>query len=94
MRIKYALNLTFAIKIKIAIIALLCYIPVSAVFTAVSMRPSLPPMAWKKNSLGVKPAKYEFSTNPLASGPWSSYKLNKEFNNCGILKFIFFEKAN
>ena len=33
------------------------YVPVSAVFTAVSMRPSLPPMAWKKNSLGVKPAK-------------------------------------
>ena len=44
-------------------------IPVSAVFTAVSMRPSRPPIAWKKNSDGVKPARYEFSTKPRDSGP-------------------------
>lgn len=29
--------------------------PVSAVFTAVSTRPSRPPMVWKKNSVGLRP---------------------------------------
>ena len=46
--------------------------PVSDVFTAVSMRPSRPPMAWKKNSCGVNPRRYEFSTKPRDSGPRSS----------------------
>jgi hypothetical protein len=43
--------------------------PVSEVLTAVSIRPSLPPIAWKKNSSGVSPVKYEFLTNPLLSEP-------------------------
>ena len=46
--------------------------PVSDVFTAVSMSPSRPPIAWKKNSCGVSPRRYEFSTNPRDSGPKSS----------------------
>ena len=29
-------------------------------------------MAWKKNSCGVSPRRYEFSTKPRLSGPWSS----------------------
>jgi DNA-directed RNA polymerase II subunit RPB1 len=33
------------------------------------IRPSRPAMAWKKNSCGVRPRRYEFSTNPPASGP-------------------------
>ena len=41
----------------------------SDVLTAVSISPSLPPIAWKKNSAGFKPVKYEFVTKPLASGP-------------------------
>mmetsp|Transcript_3996 Transcript_3996/g.11133 ORF Transcript_3996/g.11133 Transcript_3996/m.11133 type:complete len:210 (-) Transcript_3996:1531-2160(-) len=48
--------------------------PVLEVFTAVSMSPSRPPMAWKKNSCGVSPRRYEFSTNPRDSGPWSSFR--------------------
>ena len=40
---------------------------------AVSMSPSRPPMAWKKNSCGVRPRRYEFSTKPRLSGPWSSF---------------------
>ena len=47
--------------------------PVSEVFTAVSISPSRPPMAWKKNSCGVNPLRYEFSTNPRDSGPKSSF---------------------
>jgi hypothetical protein len=31
--------------------------PVSEVLTAVSMRPSRPPIAWKKNSSGLSPIK-------------------------------------
>ena len=42
--------------------------PVSDVFTAVSMSPSRPPMAWKKNSCGRRPRRYEFSTKPRDSG--------------------------
>lgn len=32
-----------------------CMYPVSAVFTAVSTRPSRPAIVWKKNSVGVRP---------------------------------------
>ena len=39
--------------------------PEFAVLTAVSMRPSRPPIAWKKNSCGERPCRYEFSTKPL-----------------------------
>ena len=31
------------------------FVPVSAVLTAVSTRPSLPPIVWKKNSVAVSP---------------------------------------
>ena len=37
--------------------------------SAVSMRPSRPPMAWKKNSDGLSPLRYELNTKPLLSGP-------------------------
>lgn len=50
------------------LMSLLCMYPVSAVFTAVSMRPSLPPMVWKKNSVAVNPEKKLFFTNPRDSG--------------------------
>ena len=40
-----------------------------AVFTAVSIKPSRPPIMWKKNSWGVRPFRYEFSTKPRLSGP-------------------------
>src|SRR5580704_2452436 len=42
--------------------------PVSAVFTAVSTRPSRPDMAWKRNSVGVKPEKKLLRTNPFEGG--------------------------
>lgn len=35
--------------------SLLCMYPDLDVLTAVSTRPSLPPMAWKKNSVGERP---------------------------------------
>ena len=57
---------------SMALMSLLWMYPVLAVLIAVSIRPSLPPMAWKKNSCGVRPLRYEFSTNPRLSGPWSS----------------------
>lgn len=47
---------------------LLCMYPVSAVLTAVSTSPSLPPIVWKKNSVGVRPEKKLFSTKPFAAG--------------------------
>ena len=50
------------------LINLLCIYPVSAVLTAVSVNPYLPPIVWKKNSVAVKPEKKLFLTNPLASG--------------------------
>jgi hypothetical protein len=49
--------------------------PVSAVLTAVSTKPSRPPIVWKKNSVGVKPVKKLFSTKPLASGVLAKGKL-------------------
>ena len=51
--------------------------PVSAVLHAVSMRPSRPPIAWKKNSWGVRPLRYEFSTKPRDSGPRSSLQVRQ-----------------
>mmetsp|Transcript_3565 Transcript_3565/g.12138 ORF Transcript_3565/g.12138 Transcript_3565/m.12138 type:complete len:207 (+) Transcript_3565:1321-1941(+) len=45
--------------------------PVSAVFTAVSTRPSRPAIVWKKNSVGRIPLKNEFATNPFAAGVFS-----------------------
>mmetsp|Transcript_11831 Transcript_11831/g.47731 ORF Transcript_11831/g.47731 Transcript_11831/m.47731 type:complete len:207 (+) Transcript_11831:152-772(+) len=42
--------------------------PVCAVLTAVSTRPSRPPMVWKKNSVAERPATNEFLTKPLADG--------------------------
>lgn len=45
-----------------------CMYPVSAVFTAVSTRPSLPPIVWKKNSVGVRPLQKLFCTKPRADG--------------------------
>lgn len=45
-----------------------CMYPVSAVLTAVSTRPSRPPIVWKKNSVGVRPEQKLFSTKPLAAG--------------------------
>mmetsp|Transcript_4220 Transcript_4220/g.8818 ORF Transcript_4220/g.8818 Transcript_4220/m.8818 type:complete len:209 (+) Transcript_4220:2194-2820(+) len=56
--------------------------PVSAVLHAVSMSPSLPPMAWKKNSCGLRPRRYEFSTKPRDSGPRSSLL------KCGRVLFL------
>ena len=50
-------------------------------FTAVSMRPTRPPMAWKKSSSGVSPEMKEFSTKPRAPGE-SSY-----FVKCGSVRF-------
>ena len=41
--------------------------------TAVSMRPSRPDMAWKKNSVGVRPLMKEFSMKPRASAPSSNF---------------------
>ncbi len=46
--------------------------PVSAVLTAVSIIPYLPPIVWKKNSVAVKPEKKLFFTNPLASGVYNN----------------------
>jgi hypothetical protein len=45
-----------------------CMYPVSAVLTAVSTRPSRPPMVWKKNSVAVSPEKKELATKPFAAG--------------------------
>mmetsp|Transcript_45128 Transcript_45128/g.134765 ORF Transcript_45128/g.134765 Transcript_45128/m.134765 type:complete len:352 (+) Transcript_45128:2239-3294(+) len=45
------------------------------------MRPSRPPIAWKKNSWGVRPRRYEFSTKPRDSGPKSSLV------KCGSVRF-------
>ena len=45
--------------------------PVSAVFTAVSTRPSRPAIVWKKNSVGRIPLKNEFATKPFAAGVFS-----------------------
>lgn len=52
--------------------SLLCMYPVSSVLTAVSMIPSLPPIVWKKNSVGVSPEKKLLLTKPLATGDSSS----------------------
>ena len=41
-------------------------------FTAVSMRPIRPPIAWKKSSSGDKPEINELSMNPRANGPSSN----------------------
>lgn len=38
--------------------------PVELVFTAVSIRPSRPPMAWKKNSCGQTDAMMHAQTRP------------------------------
>jgi hypothetical protein len=43
-----------------AFINLLYIYPVSAVLTAVSTKPSRPPIVWKKNSVAVRPEKKEF----------------------------------
>eukprot|EP00659_Diplonema_papillatum_P008561 gene8560-biopygen8549 len=48
--------------------SLLCMYPVSAVFTAVSTRPSLPPIVWNQNSWGWSPVKNEFATKPRSFG--------------------------
>jgi hypothetical protein len=45
---------------------------ISDVFTAVSIRPSRPTIAWKTNSWGVSPRRYEFPTNLQTSGLRSS----------------------
>ena len=54
-----------------AFISLRLMYPVSAVFTAVSTRPSRPAMVWKKNSVGRIPEKKELATKPFASGVFS-----------------------
>ena len=46
--------------------------PVWDVLTAVSIKPTRPPIAWKNNSCGVRPLMNEFSTKPRAPG-LSSY---------------------
>ena len=40
------------------------FLPVSAVFTAVSTNP----IVWKKNSVGLRPLKNEFATTPFPAG--------------------------
>lgn len=42
--------------------------PVSAVFTAVSTSPSLPLIAWKRNSVGDSPEKKLLRTKPFDGG--------------------------
>ena len=59
----------------------LCMYPVSAVFTAVSTKPSLPPIVWKKNSVAVRPEKKLFGTNPLAAG------VRENRSKCGKVRF-------
>ena len=53
--------------------SLLCMYPDLEVLTAGSTRPSLPPMAWKKNSVGESPDLYELEQNPLAYAPRSPF---------------------
>lgn len=55
--------------------------PVSAVLTAVSTKPSRPPIVWKKNSVAVRPEKKELATNPLAAGKSDSGL------KCGSVRF-------
>lgn len=52
--------------------SLLCMYPVSAVLTAVSIIPYLPPIVWKKNSVAVNPEKKLFLTKPLAYGVYNN----------------------
>ena len=55
-------------QISPTLTSLLCIYPVSAVLTAVSTKPSLPAIVWKKNSVGVSPEQKLFDTKPLALG--------------------------
>lgn len=69
-------------KSSIFFINLLAIYPVSAVLQAVSIKPSLPPIVWKKNSVAFKPEKKLLLTNPLAAGC-------REFlSKCGKLLYV------
>lgn len=59
--------------------------PVSAVFTAVSTKPSRPAIVWKKNSVGVRPEKKLFETNPLAAGIFAKIQKTQLDSSRGII---------
>ena len=58
------------------------------------MRPSLPPIVWKKNSVAVSPVKKLFFTNPFAAGcfeffsKWGKERSVKPLGTLFILSFF------
>src|SRR5438093_970141 len=66
-----------------ALIRRRCMYPDRDVRTAVSTRPSRPPIAWKKYSVGWRPLLYDDFTKPFASAPRSP------FLKCGRVRFQY-----
>src|SRR5437773_1716742 len=74
---------SFTLRSSRALIRRRCMYPDRDVRTAVSTRPSRPPIAWKKYSVGWRPLLYDDFTKPFASAPRSP------FLKCGSVRFQY-----